>query len=284
MSYSEESDYGYDNPNIKLVARKYSDFQKIHAREATKEDGPFFCPETYEDVIVRKCVEKVDHFAYSARLSPVIGRGESELHYQCKEEICQLLSAKFPDGKWETERPIKAKPEKGLKRVVPDISGNMNGQRFVIEVQASTLSLGKIRERTLQYTRRGVPILWVVPLKEELGDEQFRPRIYEHFFHSMYYGRTYYWTQGSGLKVKPVHYGDTGRDIEYKVIYDEYGEEQEFGGYFKTYKNIKVPNYGKELDISKDFKLCNRSRFYPSNERKAVPDCLTFQDRLTKWW
>src|SRR6266478_3369619 len=71
-----------------------------------KKDGPFICPECASDAVVRKCVEKRHHFAHRARLSPVIGQGEGELHSRCKQEIAYELQKRFPNGNWERERTI----------------------------------------------------------------------------------------------------------------------------------------------------------------------------------
>ena len=68
----------YDDFKIKLCALRVEDNEPIRAYEATKADGPFYCPETIEELIIRKCTDKRDHFAYKARLSPVATK-ESEL-------------------------------------------------------------------------------------------------------------------------------------------------------------------------------------------------------------
>ncbi len=56
----------YEGSNVKIWANKVSDNLPIHADIATKEIGPFYCPDTFEELIVRHCIEKVNHFAYKA--------------------------------------------------------------------------------------------------------------------------------------------------------------------------------------------------------------------------
>ena len=68
-------------------ARRKLDNQIVYADYATKSDGPFYCPVCLSDAIVRKCTEKVDHFAHSARQSPIIGKKDRFLHEQCQNEI-----------------------------------------------------------------------------------------------------------------------------------------------------------------------------------------------------
>lgn len=253
----------------------------LSAVSSTKADGPFICRECFSDAVVRKCAEKRDHFAHTARLSPVLGSGESVLHAACKEEICLALHTQFPNGNWAVERPIPAKG--GVPQLVPDISGRVNDERVAIEVQASTLTIPRIIERSQAYAKRKVALVWLVPLSEALGEEPFRPRLYERYLHSMYFGRTYYWWAGLGSTVKAVHYDVAVRHIEAREWYED-GELVSAGGYDKPYRTIKKPLYGSNLGLGDNFHRIERESFTPENERKAVPTCLTWQDRLPHWW
>jgi len=258
--------------------------QRMLATEVTKLDGPFYCHECLTDAVVRKCTERKDHFAHKARLSPVIGSGERDLHKKCKKEIRDRLIELFPEGRWECERPIPANKEKNIQKLVPDISGRLNGIRVVIEVQASSLTIPRIVSRAAAYHARGCAILWLVPLTESLGNRQFRPRLYERYLHSIYYGRTYYWLPGDGLEVRPVHYDIAYRYIEESEWYSSDGEHQEAGGYEKPYKIVKLPKFGNRVNIAKDFALQRRGEFTPWNERKSVPELTTWQDTMKIWW
>src|SRR4030067_64901 len=211
-------------------ARHLYTHEILYASQCTKSDGPFYCPECVSDAVVRKCSEKKDHFAHTARLSPVIGAEEGELHKQCKNEIASILQERFPEGNWATERTIPERKDKKVPELRPDISGRIHGVRVAIEVQASTLTIAKIIKRARDYTKRGIALLWLVPLPEPLGELPFRPRLYERYLHSIYYGRTYYWCAGQGLVVKPVHYGAEVRSVAYREGYEN-GEHMEGGGY-----------------------------------------------------
>lgn len=258
--------------------------QMVYAYDVCREDGPFYCAVCYSDAIVKKCTEKKDHFAHIAPLSPALSEGESERHLECKREICAALQVRHPEGKWEVERTIPANSEKKIREVRPDISGRIQQGRVAIEVQASALSITGILKRTLTYSKRGIPILWVVPLRGPLTDEVFRPRLYERYFHSIYFGRTYYWWPGLGASVVPVHYGSATRHIPYSEWYEEGGEHCEAGGYDKDYKAIKSPMFGPPLDISSNFAASTRGAFTPDNERKAVPACRLWFDHMDPWW
>ncbi|MFX6019072.1 competence protein CoiA family protein, partial [Acinetobacter baumannii] len=91
-----------------------------------------------------------------------------------------------------------------MPRLIPDISGRIGDIRLAVEVQLSTLSLSAIIKRTTAYASRGIAVLWVVPLRFELGIEPFRPRQFEKYLHSMYYGRVYYWWPELGTAIAPV--------------------------------------------------------------------------------
>jgi len=268
------------------IANTVSNNRRIHADDALKKDGPFYCSECLSDVIVRKCIGKRDHFAHKGRLSNIYGSGETQLHKDCKKEILLHLQSAFPDGKWEMERPIKEDKVKGLSELVPDISGRIKGKPVVIEVQRSFLNLRTITKRTEQYTKRDVAILWLIPLKESLGTEYFRPRLFEKFIHIMYYGRVYFWEVGYGAKVMPVHFGYAERWIEENSWFDvELREKKTAGGYWKLFKTIREPIMLENLlDITKDFIIDPADEWQPENEDLKVPKRLIFRDNHKEWW
>lgn len=255
----------------------------FYAQQCTRNDGPFYCPDCFSDAVLRKCVEKRDHFAHKARLSPVIGPEESKLHWQCKNEIVGLLRERFPEGKWEAERTIPENKDKKIPELRPDVSGRIGDIRIAIEVQASALTVTKIVKRATDYSKRGIYLLWIVPLTEPLGNLPFRPRLYERYLHSIYYGRTYYWWSGQGLIVKPVHYGPAVRHVEHREWFEQ-GTQMEGGGYDATYRIVKKPMYGEDINIADDFILTHRPEFIPENERKTVPECKIWRDKLDAWW
>jgi len=233
-----------------------SENKKVFAQEVTKENGPFYCPVCLSDVIVRKCADKIDHFAHNARLSPAFTSKNQILHDKCKEEICNYLKTIFPEGNWETERPIPINKYRGWdNEIIPDISGRFGGKKGVpiaIEIQKSSYTINKIFKKTVEYSKRGIYVLWVVPLEEDLGNEPFRPRLYEKYLHSIYFGRTYYWTPKSSPNIIPIHYSPENRYIEQSTWYDtDYGEERNAGGIYLTYKTIKIPNYINECTLKK---------------------------------
>ena len=265
------------------IARNLHTNEQWQAETAYKRDGPFFCHKCLSDVVVRKCAEKIDHFAHKSRLSPVLGLKQMALHHSCTKEICSLLAYKYPNGKWEVERPIRERKLRKTPLLIPDISGRINDIRIAIEVQVSALTIPRIVQRSRDYARCGIALIWIVPLSEPLGNVPFRPRLYERYLHSIYFGRTYYWWAGQGLTVKPVHYGVATRHIEYREWFAD-GQQESAGGYVAPYKTIKTPEYGRDLNLGDDFCLTNRQAFTPDNERKEVSACRIWRDTLHDWW
>lgn len=271
---------------LERKALRYSDNVFVYASEMTKLDGPFYCPECLCDVVVRKCSEKIDHFAHSVRQSPILRKRDAELHNRCRDEILEHLKITFPNGNWAAEREIPAKT-KDQRRVVPDISGRIGTVPVAVEVQLSPYTIKRIFDKVVEYRKRAsnLAVLYIVPLYEELGDMPFRPRLFEKYLHSIYYGRVYYWTPNCGAKLLPVHFSPSKRWIESSNWYDvELKEEISVGGFWLTYKTIKEPKCAELIDITKDFISKTREPFEPENINKRIPKCTIFHDNLNIWW
>ena len=260
------------------IAKNLHTHKIFFASTASKTDGPFYCQACFSDAVLRKCIDKKDHFAHKTPLSPVIPKGESDLHFECKTSICEKLSILYPSGKWAVERPIPENKDKNIPALRPDISGRINSHPIAIEVQASSLTIPKIVRRTKSYAKRNIAILWVVPLLNKLAGSPFRPRQYERYFHSIYYGNTYYWWPGLEESIIPVHYGVAKRYMEYSS-WHENGELKEAGDYDKAYKVIKTPEIGEPLKIGVDFDFHKRGKFVPENEKKEVPECYIWKGK-----
>lgn len=257
---------------------------RVHASQVTKQDGPFICRACLSDAIHHRCVEKIDHFAHHAKLTPVIGPRESILHKECKEAIYKELSEKFPMYKWVCDDiRIPENKEHNLPELQPDIGGRINEKRVAIEIQNTALTIPKILKRSLGYSRRGISILWIVPLKEPIGDGIFRPRLFERYLHSIYFGRVYYWLPEFGCNVLPTHFSIAYRAIPYREWFSE-GEQCDGGGYDKPYKRIRKPKTTKLISISDCFYHLQRPEHRPWNELKTVPKMNIFMDNLPAWW
>lgn len=270
---------------IKRSARKERTGEVVYAKEALKVDGPFFCDTCLSEAVVRKCSEKVDHFAHKARQSKIIGKKDIELHNKCRDELLQEFIKAFPEGNWAKERTIRENfNDKGNKEIRPDLSGKIGNKGIAVEVQASAYTIDKIHNKTIEYQKLGISVLWIVPLKAELGDDPFRPRLFEKYLHSLYFGKTYYYSPGGKSIIQTVHYSPTKRWIEETEWHNENAELMSAGGFFLTYRTLKKPNFGSSIDLIKDFAVKANAGFNPKNAKKSVPKSILYCDNLKPWW
>jgi competence protein CoiA len=183
------------------------------ALNAQLEDGPFHCPECRYEVILKKGDIYTHHFAHNpgegCSLGDVEdgeGAGESDLHRFAKKDIAEALS------KHKEVRNLRL--ERSLGSVRPDISFVFNGVPVAIEFQRSAIRPDVIQHRTIEYSRRGIFILWLSPYGEatELNDGRvYSMRDWERVIHALYGGTFYYWKQDEQLL--PVHFEN---DITHK--------------------------------------------------------------------
>jgi competence CoiA-like predicted nuclease len=271
---------------VRGVAIRKKTGVRISANVAEKADAPFVCPRCWTPAIVRKDRGggRREHFAHFAPLTPIVPHEETEIHQAAKNEICEALKEVFPNGDWRVERTIHSYEKNGVKipELRPDVSGYLGSQRIVIETQWSTLSLATILRRSKGYRQWRTPILWILPLQKPLKGE-FRPRSFERYLHSMYFGRVFYWQQGDGLKVTPTHYEMVERWVDTREWIDSEGEKTA-GGFYKKLRLIKTASNSKSINIARDFKCQMRPEFYPWNEKRMVPRLLLWRDTLAPWW
>ena len=213
-----------------LTALIQSSGQKVAAWEAERADKPFVCFCCGREVTLRRGETKAPHFAHRPPVTCEYGAGESAEHRKCKLEIYEHLSRHPEVTKCELERD--------LRTVRPDVSAYVRGVPVAIEVQLSSLSLGRIAYRTSEYARKGIYVLWLPLYSESLGRELYRPRPWERWLHALYQGRVYYWL--GGVQILPVHF----RDYLVKVR-----------GRTSDYHKLsagRVPLSGKELSLADD--------------------------------
>jgi competence protein CoiA len=169
--------------------------EKLYARAVSREDGPFACPGCALEVVPKKGEKKIHHFAHKSVVSCHWGRGESEEHRQCKQEIYDALATVGHVSGLELERD--------LGPVVADIYAEFRGARVAIEVQRSDLSDAAIAARTAAYDKLGIFVLWVA-LNPAKHGERFSPSSWQKWAHAAYFGRIFYWA--GGLDIIPVHF------------------------------------------------------------------------------
>ena len=170
----------------------------VVAWEVTREQGPFFCPECRDEVVVKKGHLKVHHFAHLPGTYCTYGTGESEQHRQAKYEIYEALR--------EHSSVTQIKVERSLGDVRPDISFYWQRKyKVAIELQISAISIDEIALRTRSYTAKNIWVLWTTPYHSKLSSlTPYRTRFWERYLHALYFGKRYYWLGGETLL--PVHF------------------------------------------------------------------------------
>lgn len=247
--------------------------EKVLAALAEKSSGPFSCPECNHETVLHKGLIKVHHFAHKPPVFCEYGKGESEEHRKCKQEIYTEL---IKDDRLECEL------EKPLGKVRPDIFifSKASGKKYAIEVQISALTMEKIIYRTRQYDVLGIYVLWLSPYSDDLERYTYSPKTWEKWVHATYFGRVYYWLHG--LTVVPIHFGSHTKWVEESTWYEPGGYEQSAGGYFKRQKRKKKISKGEPVEITKAFKATSRDAWAGGDI--IVPKCKILADTQAAWW
>lgn len=237
-----------------------------------KSQGPFFCPECKEDVILRKGKVRAHHFAHKPPVSCAYGTGESQKHLMVKRQIYEALIDYPGCSKCELERYLKG--------VRPDVSLFIGLTPVAIEVQKSAINIDEILRRTKQYTKLGICILWVLPDRYPetfFHDTENVHRIkeWEKYIHALYFGRIYYWQ--AGALVIPYHFG------EYGTWKDDYQDGDFTGGsYWYIFKTLKTISKNKGIHIADDFRSTIRNEWNSKNW--SLPKSKLWIDISERWW
>ncbi|OLE54932.1 MAG: hypothetical protein AUG51_06240 [Acidobacteria bacterium 13_1_20CM_3_53_8] len=243
-----------------LTAIRQQDSAKVCAWEAEREDKPFICHCCHETVTLRKGEIKAPHFAHQPPVTCEYGTGEGEAHRRCKIAIYEELINRQNVTKCEIERD--------LGTVRPDVSAYINGVPVAIEVQLSNLSLGKIKQRTAEYARKGIYVLWLPVYSRDLKKELYAPRPWELWLQEAYFGRVYYWLEG--LKIQPVHFRDYYINVN-GLTHD----------YYKLSRR-KVPIDGRTVMLTEDFSPVKSVAH--GRSLTSVPQAKLFVDKQQKWY
>lgn len=247
-----------------LTSYRKSDNVKLLARNATKEEGPFYCPECNDETILHKGSVKVHHFAHKPPISCKYGAGESVEHAYCKEQIYNGLC------KVDT---LYCEMERSLGEARPDIFvySRASKKSYAIEVQISNLSMSEIALRTMRYAALDIYVLWLTPVPPTMfGNKIYSPTLWEKWLHAAYFGKVYYWVQD--LRLQPVHFGK----------YYTWVDGNDYGGhYWKQSKRKKRLYYGEETSI---LKLRPAERQEWEGGDIFIPRCKLLSDHDRAWW
>lgn len=185
-------------------------------------NGSFTCPECNGEVLFVNGLKKIKHFRHLVK-SNCGWEPETERHIEMKQ-FCKKFF-KLEDDNLEV----------GLGFARPDLYDEV--KRIAIEVQHSNLTLEKFLERTENYTKNNIAVLWIFDCK--LVKENINAMLKKA--HELYFGRIYIYWDGY---IKPIHFSPKGR---YVTTYDTDSDtpyNERYGSYYKIYKNKKTLSAG----------------------------------------
>jgi len=239
----------------------------VEAYFARKDAGPFFCLTCGDEVILRTGNSRLQHFAHVNPFACRLAQSESDDHLRCKLEIFHELSQIPGVTRVALERP--------LGTVRPDVSAYIHGVPVAIEVQISSLSIETIMQRTIEYHRKGIFVLWLMVWTPELDQPRYAPNQWERWLHAAYFGRVYYWR--GGLNVVSYHFEPCFRKIEQKTWFGPGGKKVQGGGFSVRSKRYRTAVRGKGFNIERDFRP--RERTWWEGNGIKVPDAKLFMER-----
>jgi competence protein CoiA len=214
-----------------LSAKRKADGETVLAYFQTKAKGPFACPDCHEEVILKSGAGRANHFAHANPIACKFATGESNAHRSCKLEIFLALQ-KIPGvSNLALERPVG--------NVRPDVSATIRGSKVAIEVQISSLSTETIQQRTIEYAREGMFVLWLLQWTPDLDAPRYCPRPWEKWWHAVYFGRVYYWVEG--LQVVPYHFDPSFITVPKQTWYSKDGKKMTSGGFSRRSKRYRAP-------------------------------------------
>lgn len=255
-----------------LCGKRTSDGQKVFAANSEKSDAPFQCLGCDHELVLKKGRIKVHHFAHKPPYRCSRGEGESDVHRRCKEAIYNSLK--------NLNHVSKLDVEVDFGSVIADVFCLINNVPVAIEVQKSNLSVGEITRRTSEYKQIGIYVIWIALYSDKLENEKYSPKAWEKWCHATYFGRVYYWLDE--LTIVPVHFSDYQEYVEERQWYNESGDEQYAGGYYKTSRRYKKPVIGRHLNLATDFKGTLRNSW--TSKTISIPQSKLYIDILKKWW
>jgi competence CoiA-like predicted nuclease len=247
-----------------LLAKRKMTGEHITAYLALQRHGPFVCPDCNEEVILKMGRTTVNHFAHVNPIACKFATGESDEHRRCKLEIFQALQATPGIRNVELERPI------GMNRA--DVSAEIGGVPVAIEVQLSALSLETIQERTIEYHREGVYVLWLLQWTPALDSSRYTPTLWEKWIHALNFGHAYYWREG--LTVSSYSFEPHLKTVPKRSWFTSEGKKVIVGGYSQRSKRHRTAVQGYTLNIATDFGP--KQRYWWRGKDFALPDAKLF--------
>jgi len=201
---------------------------KNNQRTRASPNSKAICPLCNEEVIA-KCGEiKIWHWAHKVNFTCKEFEPETERHIEMK----LFFKDNFPNFELEYN----------LGWAIPDLFDK--NRKIAIEVQHSRLSKEKFLERTINYRKNGIHVLWIFDcflLKENVPD-------FLRKAHELYFGRIYIY---HNKNITPLHFKRKERVIKINTdfcdIIPEYYDEAGNEFITSTYKLKREFYFGNEI-------------------------------------
>lgn len=239
---------------------------RIVSFKAEKSDGPFYCPECGDEVILRKGDIRVPHFAHTTPDAQcdmrMYSEAESPQHRLVKFDIYSGLKR---SGKFTV-----VDMEYRVGHSVADVYGEKEGVRVAIEVQHSDIQIGEIAARMQKYAENDVYCAWVSPVSAPFG--QVRTKGWLRFVHAMNLGRVYHHFHGSSIYA-----------VNYRR-YAEYEPGQSCDEHFYSQRRL-IFRHLKPLNLAEFAPVRRLRENYNGYLHIGLPEvCLLWHDNQTPWW
>ena len=202
------------NVQISMLIAKDKKGNYINAADLTDKRGTYFCPACESLVILKSGPIMINHFAHQS-LNHCENRSENE--------SAQHLSLKLKLFNWLNRcRSTKVELEKYLPHLeqTPDLLVNEN---IAIEVQCSSLSLKRLSERTKNYQRCGIKVIWL--MGQDLWLNQRMSQLQRNL---MYFSNNcgfYFWELDNAndeVRLKSLIHEDVRGEIYYVTKYFQF--------------------------------------------------------------
>lgn len=247
-----------------LSARRKSDGEIVLAYFQSKSDARFACLQCNEEVILKTGRHRVNHFAHINPIACKFAEGESATHRRCKMEIYEELKNAPGVRDAALELPLDSNR--------PDVFARIKGFPVAIEVQISSLSLETITQRTIEYARNGIYVLWLLQWTPALDAKRYAPRQWEKWIHAAYFGHVFYWIQG--LEVVSYTFEPNFKTIHRKTWYSEGGKKMTGGGYGRRSRRYRTAIRDRILNLATDF--VGRDRDWWEGQGIVIPPAKIF--------
>src|ERR1051325_9841204 len=250
-----------------LSAKRQSDGQTVTAYFEKKSNGPFVCLDCEKELLLKCGRNRANYFAHANRFACRFATGESDIHRRCKMEIFEALRHTPGVRDVAMERP--------LGTVRPDVSAHINGVPVAVEVQISSLSIETIMSRTIEYSRKGIYVLWLLQWTPKLDAPRYAPTIWEKWIHTAYFGGVYYWIEG--LTVVRYRFEPSFKTVPRKSWRSGRGKKITVGGYSRRSKRHSSAVREETLNLVTDF--IPKQRYWWEGGGVKVPDAKLFIHR-----